>query len=58
MGASILQWEGLSENIYYAAGFGRNFIVLDQKNDLVFVTPWLEPNKIEEFMTKLNASLN
>lgn len=51
-------WEGLSENIYYAAGFGGNFIVIDQKNDLVVVTRWLEPNKIEEFMTKLNASLN
>ena len=51
-------WEGLSENIYYAAGFGGNFIVVDQKNDLVVVTRWLEPNKIEEFMTKLNASLN
>ena len=51
-------WEGLSESIYYAAGFGGNFIVIDQKNDLVVVTRWLEPNKIEEFMTKLNASLN
>lgn len=51
-------WEGLSENMYYAAGFGGNFIVVDQKNDLVVVTRWLEPNKIEEFMTKLNASLN
>jgi CubicO group peptidase (beta-lactamase class C family) len=51
-------WEGLSENIYYAAGFGGNFIVIDQKNDLVVVTRWLEPNKIEEFMTKLNASIN
>jgi len=51
-------WEGLSESIYYAAGFGGNFIVIDQKNDLVVVTRWLEPNKIEEFMIKLNASLN
>ncbi len=51
-------WEGLSESIYYAAGFGGNFIVIDNKNDLVIVTRWLEPNKIEEFMTKLNASLN
>ena len=51
-------WEGLSENIFYAAGFGGNFIIIDQKNDLVVVIRWLEPNKIEEFMTKLNASLN
>ena len=51
-------WEGLSESIYYAAGFGGNFIVIDKENDLVVVTRWLEPNKIQEFMTKLNASLD
>ncbi len=51
-------WEGLSESIYYAAGFGGNFIVIDQENDLVVVTRWLEPNKMQEFITKLNASLN
>ncbi len=51
-------WEGLSENIYYAAGFGGNFIVVDKENDMVVVTRWLEPNKIGEFMTKVNAALN
>lgn len=50
-------WEGLSESIYYAAGFGGNFIVIDKENDLVIVTRWLEPNKIGEFMGKVNASL-
>ena len=50
-------WEGLSENIYYAAGFGGYFIVIDKENDLVVVTRWLEPNKIGEFMTKLSAAL-
>ncbi|MCP4977087.1 MAG: serine hydrolase [Maribacter sp.] len=51
-------WEGLSEDIYYAAGFGGNFIVIDQENDMVVVTRWLEPNMIGEFMSKVNASLN
>ncbi len=51
-------WEGLSENIYYAAGFGGNFIVVDKENDLVVVTRWLEPSKIAEFMTKVNEALN
>jgi len=48
-------WKGLSEDIYYAAGFGGNFIVIDKENDLVIVTRWLEPNKIGEFMTLVNA---
>lgn len=51
-------WEGLSENIYYAAGFGGNFIIIDRENDLVVVTRWLEPSKINEFMQQLNASFN
>lgn len=51
-------WEGLSEDIYYAAGFGGNFIVIDKENELVVVTRWLEPNQIGEFMQLLNGSLN
>ncbi len=46
-------WEGLSENIYYAAGFGGNFIVIDKEHDLVIVTRWLEPNKIGIFVEKV-----
>ena len=51
-------WDGLSENIFYAAGFGGNFIVIDKEKDLVVVTRWLEPSKIEEFMQKVNKALN
>jgi len=51
-------WEGLSENIYYAAGFGGNFIVIDKENDVVVVTRWLEPNKIGEFIKLVNDALD
>lgn len=51
-------WEGLSKEIFYAAGFGGNFIIIDKKNDLVVVTRWLEPSKIKDFMQKLNYSIN
>lgn len=46
-------WEELPEHLYYAAGFGGNFIVIDQKQNLVVVTRWLEPNQIDEFITKV-----
>ncbi len=49
-------WVGLSENIYYAAGFGGNYIVIDKENELVVVTRWLEPSKIKELMQKITAS--
>ena len=47
------QWKGWSEDLYYAAGFGGNFIVIDKEHDLVVVTRWLEPSKIDEFMARL-----
>ncbi|MBT8184705.1 MAG: beta-lactamase family protein [Eudoraea sp.] len=50
-------WEGLSESLYYAAGFGGNFIVIDKQNDMVVVTRWLEPSKIAEFMTLVNRAI-
>ncbi|UII81212.1 serine hydrolase [Flagellimonas sp. CMM7] len=43
-------WEGVPEHLFYAAGFGGNFIVVDQKTGLMLVTRWLEPNKIGEFV--------
>ena len=50
-------WKGLSENIYYAAGFGGNFIVIDKENDMVVVTRWLEPSKISTLMQKIKSAL-
>lgn len=49
-------WKGVSEDIFYAAGFGGNFIIIDKANNLVVVTRWLEPSKIGEFMAKLTVA--
>lgn len=46
-------WEGVPEHVFYAAGFGGNFIVVDQKNGLLIVTRWLEPSKIGEFVKQV-----
>jgi CubicO group peptidase (beta-lactamase class C family) len=51
-------WENVSEQIYYAAGFGGNFIIIDTNQNLLVVTRWLEPSKIEEFMQTLTKALN
>jgi CubicO group peptidase (beta-lactamase class C family) len=40
----------ISKNIYYANGFGGNFIVVDNEHDLVIVARWLEPSKIGELV--------
>ncbi len=38
------------QSSFYASGFGGNYIVVDQENDLVIVTRWLEPSKLLEFL--------
>lgn len=43
-------WDGVPENVYYAAGFGGNFIVIIPNENMVIVTRWLEPSKIGEFI--------
>ncbi|MHA7059767.1 serine hydrolase domain-containing protein [Aquimarina sp. M1] len=49
-------WEDLPEHLFYAAGFGGNFSVIDQKQNLVIVTRWLAPSQIDEFVTKVYAA--
>ena len=44
------QLNGVSKNIYYANGFGGNFIVVDNEHDLVIVVRWLEPAKLGELI--------
>lgn len=43
-------WEGVPENVFYAAGFGGNFIVIVPDEELVIVTRWLEPSQIGGFV--------
>ena len=52
------QWQGLPENIYYAAGFGGNFIVICPDQDLVMVLRWLEPTEIGNFVQRVFAALD
>lgn len=48
------KWQGVdNEDIYYAAGFGGNYIVVDKSRNMVVVTRWLQPSKLGEFMVQL-----
>ena len=47
------KWPGLSENIFYAAGFGGNYIVIVQDHNLVIVARWLDSSKIGGFVKKI-----
>jgi CubicO group peptidase (beta-lactamase class C family) len=50
-------WEGVPENVYYAAGFGGNFIVIIPDENIVIVTRWLEPSQIGEFVKNVLKAL-
>ena len=51
------QWEGVPETVFYAAGFGGNFIVVAPEEGLVMVLRWLEPSQIGEFVRKVYQAL-
>ncbi|HNR07112.1 MAG TPA: serine hydrolase [Saprospiraceae bacterium] len=44
---------GVSKNIYYANGFGGNYIVIDPEHDLVIVTRWLDTGKLGELVKRV-----
>ena len=42
------KWPALSANLYYAVGYGGNYIVIDKEHDLVVVTRWMADDKIDD----------
>ncbi len=51
------RWKEVSADLYYAAGFGGNYIVIDNQNDLVVVTRWMDDSKMGEFMSLVEQSV-
>ncbi|TVQ11734.1 MAG: class C beta-lactamase-related serine hydrolase [Balneolaceae bacterium] len=43
-------WENVPGHVYYAAGFGGNFIVVDRENDMVIVLRWIDGGKVGDFV--------
>ncbi|RLD19525.1 MAG: serine hydrolase, partial [Bacteroidetes bacterium] len=41
--------EDIPTHVFFAAGFGGNYIIVDQENGLVVVTRWLEPSQLDAF---------
>lgn len=47
----------ISKNVFYADGFGGNYIVVDQENDLVIVARWLDSGKIGELVQRVTSAI-
>ena len=55
--AGTRYWPGVPENVYYAAGFGGNYIVIVPDSNVVIVTRWLNPKGAGEFVAKVLTAL-
>ncbi len=44
------RWKGISPKVYYAAGFGGNYIIIDKEHDLVVVTRWMDDAKVADLL--------
>lgn len=50
-------YKEVPQSVFYASGFGGNYIIVDQENSLVIVTRWLEPSKLGEFLKLVYQAL-
>lgn len=52
------KWKNVSTSVYYAAGYGGNYIVVDKEHDLLIVTRWIDDSKIGELVALVIKSIN
>lgn len=50
--------EDVDENVFYASGFGGNFIIIDKTKNLVIVVRWLEPKYLNDFIKIIYSAKN
>jgi CubicO group peptidase (beta-lactamase class C family) len=50
-------WKGISPKVYYAAGYGGNYIIVDKEHDLVVVTRWMDDSKVAEMLSLVIKSI-
>ena len=50
-------WKGVPADVYYAAGFGGNYIIVDDDHDLVIVARWMDENKVGDVMNLIIKSV-
>jgi len=51
------KWKEVSSTIYYAAGYGGNYIVIDKEHDLVVVTRWMDDSKVGDVLSLIIQSI-
>jgi CubicO group peptidase (beta-lactamase class C family) len=44
------RWKNISPKVYYAVGFGGNYIIVDKEHDLLVVTRWIDDAKVADLL--------
>lgn len=50
-------WGVVPDHVYYAAGFGGNYIIVDDQKDMVIVTRWLDSDSLGDFVEQVYRAL-
>ena len=51
------KWKAGSPKVYYALGFGGNYIIVDNEHDLVVVARWADEAKIGDILSLVVQSI-
>jgi CubicO group peptidase (beta-lactamase class C family) len=51
------KWKAVSSKVYYALGFGGNYIIVDKEHDLVVVSRWMDDGKIGDVLNLIIQSI-
>jgi len=47
----------VAPSVFYAVGFGGNYIIIDQEHDLMLVTRWIDDAKVGEVFSLICKSV-
>ena len=51
------RWKDVSPAVYFANGFGGNYIVIDEEHDLVVVARWMDDSKMGDLIKLIEKSI-
>jgi hypothetical protein len=49
--------KNISSSVYYAQGFGGNYIIIDKEHELVVVARWMDDAKMGDVLSLIEQSI-
>jgi CubicO group peptidase (beta-lactamase class C family) len=51
------KWKAVSSKVYYALGFGGNYVIVDKEHDLLVVARWMDEAKVGDVLNMIIRSI-